>query len=132
MVLPLAHQKIVKKRTHKFTRFQSERYVRVGSSWRRPRGIDSPTRRQFLGTKPLVSIGYGSNKATKYLMQNGFYPFVVHNVKELEALRTQNMEYAAIIGATVSAQKRKLIVEKAKELDIRVMNAKARLNREEK
>lgn len=132
MVLPLAHVKIVKKRTHKFTRFQSEKYVRIGSSWRRPRGIDSPTRRQFLGTKPLVSIGYGSNKATKYMLPNGFYPFVVHNVKELEALRTQNATYCAVIGHAVSAQKRKAIVERAKELDVRVLNGRARLVREEK
>lgn len=132
MVLPLAHKKIVKKNTHHFIRFQSDQWKRMGSAWRRPRGIDCCVRRQYLGCRPLVSIGYGSDKATKYMLPNGFYPFVVRNVKDLEALRTQNQLYAAIIEGSVSAKTRKIIVEKAKEMNIKVMNAKARLNKEEK
>ena len=132
MVLPLAHKKIIKKRTAKFVRFQSDQWLRVKAAWRKPRGIDNPVRRQYLGHRPLVSIGYGSDKATKYMMQDGFYPFVVNNVADLQALVAQNTMYAAIIAHSVSAQKRKVIVEKAKELKIKVMNAKARINKEDK
>ena len=39
---PLLRKKIVKKRTLKFTRFQSDAYAgRVAESWRRPHGIMS-------------------------------------------------------------------------------------------
>ena len=80
---PLAHRKIVKKRAAKFTRFQCDRFKRVKESWRHPRGIDCPMRMQFLGQKPLVSIGYGSDKQTRFMLRNGFYPQVIHNLKEL-------------------------------------------------
>lgn len=33
--------KVVKKRTRRFTRHESDRYVRVRTSWRKPRGIDN-------------------------------------------------------------------------------------------
>ena len=43
---PLPHPKIVKKKTNKFKRHQSDEYVKVKDSWRRPRGIDSRQRRK--------------------------------------------------------------------------------------
>ena len=46
MPTPLPHKKIVKKRTLKFKRHQSDEYVKVAESWRRPRGIDSRQRRR--------------------------------------------------------------------------------------
>lgn len=41
---PLLRKRIVKKRTLKFTRFQSDLYGgRLAESWRRPRGTDTLT-----------------------------------------------------------------------------------------
>ena len=42
----LPHKKIVKKFTNKFKRHQSDEYVKVKDSWRRPRGIDSRQRKK--------------------------------------------------------------------------------------
>eukprot|EP00965_Chrysotila_dentata_P204573 6182417-Pleurochrysis_carterae.AAC.1 len=44
---PLPHKKIVKKKTNKFKRHQSDEYVKVKESWRRPRGIDSRQRKKY-------------------------------------------------------------------------------------
>ncbi|KAL1495636.1 hypothetical protein AB1Y20_016503 [Prymnesium parvum] len=131
MPTPLPFKKIVKKRTLKFKRHQSDEYVKVKESWRRPRGIDSRQRRKFKGLTKLVNIGYGSDKATRHRMPNGFYKFTVSNVKELDVLLMQNRKYAAEVAHNVSARKRKEIVERAAQLNIKVLNGAARLKSEE-
>merc|ERR1711935_1076297 len=128
---PLPHPVIVKKKTNRFKRHQSDEYVKVKDSWRRPRGIDSRQRKKFKGLTLLVKVGYGSDKRTRHMLPSGFYKFVVHNVKELEVLMMQNRKYAAEIAHNVSARKRKEIVERANQLNIKVTNATARVRAEE-
>lgn len=131
-VSPLVKNKIVKKRTKSFERHQYQQFARIGrSSWRKSKGIDSRVRRRFKGTIPQPEIGYGSDKKTRNLLPNGFYKFVVHNPKELEMLLMHNRKYCAEIAHSVSTKTRKLIVERAEQLHIKVTNAVARLNRAE-
>ena len=65
------------------------------------------------------------------MQPSGFYKFVVQNIKELEVLLMSNRKYAAEIAHNVSSRKRKEIVEKASSLNIKVLNAAARLKTEE-
>merc|ERR1711973_678407 len=130
-IQPLKGPKIVKKRTKKFIRSQSERRDCVSVSWRKPKGIDSRVRRRFKGQYLMPSIGYGSNKKTKYCLKSGLKKVVVKNVKELEVLMMSNKIYCAEIAHGVSSLKRVEIVERAKQLAISVTNANARLRTEE-
>ncbi|XP_020605211.1 60S ribosomal protein L32-like [Orbicella faveolata] len=131
MVMPANKPRIVKKRKKRFIRHQSDRYLRVKPSWRKPKGIDNRVRRRFKGQYLMPSIGYGSNKKTRHLMPDGFKKFVIHNVKELEVLLMANKSYAAEIAHNVSSKKRKEIVERAQQLAIKITNANARLRSEE-
>ncbi|XP_077846112.1 large ribosomal subunit protein eL32 isoform X1 [Macaca mulatta] len=157
---PLVKPKIVKKRTKKFIRHQSDRYVKIKRNWRKPRGIDNRVRRRFKGQILMPNIGYGSNKKTKHMLPSGFRKFLVHNVKELEVLLMCNngqtgcswlhsdswvllwttlkssetswaRSYCAEIAHNVSSKNRKAIVERAAQLAIRVTNPNARLRSEE-
>merc|ERR1711976_822896 len=130
-IRPLKKQRIVKKRTKKFIRHQSDRYVKVKQNWRKPKGIDNRVRRRFKGQFLMPSIGYGSDNKTKHVCPDGFKKFLVHNVKELEVLMMQNKTFSAEIAHSVSSKKRKDIVERAGQLSIRVTNANARLRSEE-
>lgn len=130
MTASLPHPKIVKKHSKTFKRHHSDRYARVGESWRKPRGIDSCVRRRFRGTISMPKIGYGSNKKTKHMIASGHKVFLVRNVADLDLLLLHTKTYAAEIAHNVSSRKRLEIVEKAKTLGVKVTNAKARLNLE--
>lgn len=130
-VAPAPHKDIVKKKTKKFNRIQSDRFVRVKSSWRRCRGIDSRLRRKERGTPIHPSCGFGSDTETKYMLPSGFKPYLVHNVNDLEPLLTQNTVYAAVIAGAVGGQLRRKIEQAAQEKDIVVVNAGHRMKKQE-
>uniref|UniRef100_UPI00295329AB large ribosomal subunit protein eL32-like n=1 Tax=Panthera onca TaxID=9690 RepID=UPI00295329AB len=128
---PLVKPKIVKKRTKKFIRHQSDRYVKIKRNWQKPRGIDNRVRRRLKGQILMPSVGYGSNKKTKHMLRCGFRKFLVHNVKDLEVLLMCNKSYCAETAHKVSSENHKDIVERAAQLAIRVTNPNARLCSEE-
>merc|ERR1712025_570866 len=130
-ITPASKPKIVKKRTKKFTRHQSDRYKKLTRNWRKPKGIDNRVRRKFKGMYLMPNIGYGSAKTTKHMLPIGFRKVLVHNIKELEVLMMQNKKFCAEIAHGVSAKNRKTLVERAQQLCIRVTNANARLRSEE-
>jgi large subunit ribosomal protein L32e len=131
-VRPIQRKRSVHKRTARFTRFASDMYDRLKSHWRRPRGIDNRMRRQFRGNKPLVSIGYGTAKKTRFYGPNGLKRFLITNESDLELLLMNNRVYAGEIASNLSARKRKTIVQRAKQLNVSLTNAKARIAVEEK
>merc|ERR1711908_83702 len=128
---PADKRKIVKKRMKKFPRFQADRFKRMNQAWRKPRGIDCRMRRKFKGSTLMPSIGYGSNKKTRFRLKNGFYKFLVQNPSDLEMLLMHNEKYAVEIAHNVGAKKRKEIVERADQLKLYVLNKFARLRTEE-
>ncbi|KAL4770089.1 hypothetical protein BDW60DRAFT_209494 [Aspergillus nidulans var. acristatus] len=130
MVLAKKHVPIVKKRTKRFTRHQSDRFKCVPESWRKPKGIDNRVRRRFKSNIPMPSIGYGSNKKTKHMMPSGHKAFLVHNVKDVELLLMHNRTYAAEIASAVSSRKRVDIIAKAKALGVKVTNPRGRVTTE--
>ena len=129
---PLIKKTVVKKRTKKFARHQSDQFIRIrNSSWRKPKGIDGRVRRRFKGAIPMPSVGYGSDKKTRNVHPNGFKSVVVSNVAELEMLMMHNRTYAATVAHSVSTRVRRDIIERAEQLAIRVTNAAAKLRAEE-
>jgi len=65
------------------------------------------------------------------MLPSGFYKFRVCNEADLELLLMHNRSYAAEVAANVSSSTRKKIVDRAAQLNIRVLNGKARLTQEE-
>ncbi|GIX61832.1 60S ribosomal protein L32 [Babesia caballi] len=123
---------LVHKRTKKFRRFQSDRFKRVKESWRKPKGIDCRVRRRFKGTVLTPKIGYGTDKKTRHKLPSGYYKVVINNPGEIDVLLMHNKTHIAEIAHSVSAKKRRVIVDRARKLGVKVTNAGARLKVEEK
>ncbi|EYC39136.1 hypothetical protein Y032_0674g1418 [Ancylostoma ceylanicum] len=133
--------KIVKKKVTKFKRHESERYHRLKPNWRKPKGIDNRVRRRFRGMRAMPTIGFGSDKRTKFVLPCGYKKVLVRNVKavsyvkiifqDLDMLLMQSFRYIGEVAHTVSAQSRKAIVERAAQLNIKLTNGHARIRTEE-
>ncbi|OXV09103.1 hypothetical protein Egran_03134 [Elaphomyces granulatus] len=130
MVSAKKHVPIVKKRTKRFNRHQSDLFKCVSSAWRKPKGIDNRVRRRFKGQAAMPSIGYGSNKKTRHMMPSGHKAFLVHNPQDVDLLLMHNRSFAAEIATAVSSRKRVTILAKAKALGVKITNPKARVTTE--
>ncbi|KAL6089812.1 hypothetical protein STEG23_025760 [Scotinomys teguina] len=96
-LLPLVKLKIVKKRTKKIIRHQSDQNVKIKRNWQKPRGIDNRLCRRFKGQILMRNIGIGSNKKTKHMLPSGIHKFLVYNATELEVLLMCTKSYCARI-----------------------------------
>jgi len=105
-----------------FTRQEYGRRLRLqATGWRKPRGIHSKTRMRMRYRRPMVSIGYAGPKLTKGLHPSGFREVQIFNVGDLTKISDADQQ-AARIGHGVGQRKRELIIKKADELGIRVLN----------
>ena len=110
-----------KRKKPNFIREESWRYKRIGSSWRRPKGIDSKMRLKLKNRPKNVEVGYRSPRAVRGFHPSGFEEKLVFTVKDLDET---DLSQVVRIGHTVGAKKRLKIVEKAEELGLRVLNAR--------
>src|ERR671925_1245673 len=116
----LAARKKVAQRRPKFVRQESWRYNRLAENWRKPKGKDNKMRKQKSGMPAIVKVGYRGPRAARGLHPSGYTDNVVHNTAELSRLDPR--KDAARIGHTVGKKKRIEIINKAVELDIKVLN----------
>lgn len=104
----------------KFMKQMHEAYARVGTSWRKPRGIQNKVKIRQKGKIKMPNIGYGAPTELKYLHPSGFREVLVHNVDEL--MKVDKIKEAVKIAHTVGERKRSGILKKAEELKVKVLN----------
>lgn len=112
----------IKDRTPEFRRFESWRFVRIDTPWRKPKGIDNHMRLSVKGWPHLVKVGYRVPRKVRGLHPSGLHDVLVHNMSELESL-SPSVD-AARFGAGVGKRKRIEMAKRAKELGIRVLNGR--------
>jgi len=119
-----------KRKQPRFRRQESWRYKRVKENWRKPRGMDNKMRKRVKGWPSSPNKGYRNQKDVRGVHPSGLREALVTNVNDLEEV---NPEYEAVrIAHTVGDRKRTEIVNKAKDMGIRVLNPREIKEPEEK
>jgi large subunit ribosomal protein L32e len=116
----LEKRKRISEHRPKFVRQESWRYDRLAESWRKPKGKDNKMRLQVSGVPRLVKVGYRSPKDTRGLHPSGYTDNLVNNINDLLSLNSN--KDAARIGHNIGKLKRGIILTKAIELGIKVLN----------
>jgi len=119
----------LRSRKPRFIRQESWRYKRVKPSWRRPRGKTSKMRLEQRGWPKTVAVGYKVAKKVRGLHPSGFREILIHRLEDLEKIDAK--AEVARIAATVGERKRIAILERAKVLNIRILNPGAAKKPEE-
>ncbi|MBS7635616.1 50S ribosomal protein L32e [Candidatus Bathyarchaeota archaeon] len=113
-------REMMKKKKPEFHRQESWRYKRVKENWRKPKGLDSKMRKEVKGWPPRVKVGYRGPKLARNLHPSAFKEVIIHNVDDLNKIDAKTE--AVRIAHTVGAKKRAEILNRAKDLGIRVLN----------
>jgi len=109
-----------RRKNPRFKRQESWRYKRIKENWRKPRGLDNKMRKKARGWPPSPNKGYRNQKEVRGIHPSGFHERMVKNLRELEKV---NPEFEAIrIAHTVGNKKRTEIVNRAKDIGIRILN----------
>ncbi len=118
----LAKRNAASRKRPAFKRQNWFRYKRLGTAWRKPRGMHSKMRTYRKYRPPMASAGYRGPAAARGLHPSGFAEVLVHRPEELEAL--DGKLEAARVAATVGDRKREAIEARAEELEIRILNSR--------
>ncbi|MCF2137515.1 MAG: 50S ribosomal protein L32e [Candidatus Thorarchaeota archaeon] len=124
MVLKSREFRIAQAMRHRqpaFRHDQAHRWIRVKDSWRKVRGIDSPTRQKRRGRIAMVEAGFRKPKLVRGLHPSGFVEVLVYRPADLDGLNPDI--HAVRIARTVGSRKRQDIIKKAETMMIRVLNA---------
>jgi large subunit ribosomal protein L32e len=112
--------KKIRSRKIEFLRPWSFRLKRLGESWRKPKGLDDKHRLQVKGYRPIVKVGYRSPKKIRNIHPSGYIEKIVYRPEELEGLDPN--VYAIKIAHTVGRRKRMEIIDKARQLGLKILN----------
>jgi large subunit ribosomal protein L32e len=103
-----------------FVQTDQHKKKKLKDTWRRPRGLHNKKRQYILGKGEMARVGYGSPAAVKGLHPSGFIEVLLDRVQDVENVDPHTQ--AIRIARTVGQRKRLEIVEKARNLGLKILN----------
>ena len=110
----------MKERKPDFVRQDNPKRMKVNSKWRKPKGLHSKIRHKFKGRRKMPSPGYKSPREVKGLHASGLNMIRISSAGGIAKIRKESE--GIIIAKNVGMKKQLVILKKAKELEIKVLN----------
>lgn len=101
------------------SRQNSHKNKRIKEKYRKPSGNHSDQRLKKKHAAKMPEAGMRSPEDERGLHPSGYEDVLVHNVEDIEDLEEGE---AARIASKVGQRKREMMIEKAEELDVKVLN----------
>jgi|TARA_B100001971_G_C18221238_1_gene557350 ribosomal protein L32E len=117
------NKKSIIRKKPKFFRRDWNKKIKLGSTvkknrkWRGAKGRQNKIRLNRKGYSGRPKIGWGNNSSLKGLL-NGLEAVRIENLKDLENIGKRQ----GIVIGRVGKKKRELIISKAKEMKVRILN----------
>ena len=111
----------IKARKPEFNAQDSHKKKRVQKKWKRPTGLQSKMRHQFKGYARRVKQGWRSPVEIRGFHGTNVDAVVVTTIADIQSLKKGQ---AALIARTVGTRKKLVLIAKAEELKIPVVNIK--------
>lgn len=121
----LEQRKTLKSKKPKFSRQDSHKKPKLGTKWRRPKGLQSKMRLNRRGYKRSISKGWKSPKAVRGLDKTGLHPIMVQTLNQLKNIDKESQ--SIIISAVVGKKKKIDIVKEALKLNLQIINFDAKV-----
>lgn len=115
-------RKSLQKKRPVFRREDCNKLKRVSASWRRPTGTHSKVRHQFKGRVIRIKTGYRCPVEVRGAHKSGLFPIMVFAVNDFGKISKETQ--AAVIASGVGLRNKLLMLQKAKQMGIRVLNIK--------
>lgn len=115
-------RKKMKSRKPDFIRQDAHKKLRLGKKWRKPRGLHSKIKNRMKGYSSPISIGWKSPRKVRGLSQTGLIPILVASINQLNGIDKEKQ--GIIIAKSVGNKKRVDIINKAQELNLKILNMK--------
>lgn len=109
-----------KSKKPEFNSHDSHKKKKLGTSWRKPRGLHNKLRKHIAAKGEMVKPGFGSPKAVRGYHPCGLAEVRVNNVAELAGAQGCAVRIASAVGM----KKRQDIQAKALEMGLKVLNPK--------
>lgn len=113
-------RKKMKNKKPDFVRQHAYKKKKLSKGWRAPKGMHSKMRRKLKSRRKQPSVGYSSPKAVRGFSKEGFKLVLVKTLKDLEKIKDE----AIIIAKSVGLKKKLQLLEKIKQLKLKVVNVK--------
>jgi len=112
----------MKKKKPVFIRQEGHIRKRLGTKWRRPKGVHSKMREKRAGKHAQVRAGYRSLRKLRGLHKTGAVEVLVSTISQLNKINKETQ--LAVFASAIGQRKKQIMLKKATELGIKISNIK--------